>query len=425
MKTKHLIIILLFASNFFSKPIIAQFVIDAEYRPRFEYRNGYKRPPDSTTTPAMLISQRTRLSFSYNWSFLKTKITAQDVRLWGEEKLKSDNASLGIYEAWAELRIIDSLSIKIGRQELGYDNQRLFNNNNWNQIGQVHDLLLFKYWKKGWKADLGAAFNQNKDTLWGTNYSGTSIKGNYKTLSFLRLSKQTKYFEIMAIAIGDGFQKEGTQNTLYVRGTYGGSFRFNSKYVSPFVCGYYQNGRDVKGTVISAYYLNAEVITKPFQFIKAIVGCEFFSGNNTADTIDKVFRTFVPLYGSNHSFNGNIDYITDIPKHTGNSGLIDSYLKLTFILFEKINLMLDYHYFSLLNKYYTKGKTLSRNFGHEIDFSCKIDFVKEVSLQLGYSAMLGSETMSSIIGGENNKIGQWAWCMLTIKPTLLRYTKGN
>jgi hypothetical protein len=425
MKTHQLFLVFLFALIILSGTVKAQFSIDAEYRPRYEYRNGYKRLPDQNTSYAMLVSQRTRLSFLYTWKFLKMKVTAQDVRLWGEEKLKADNPAFGVYEAWAEIRIVDSLCVRIGRQELVYDNQRLFSNNNWNQNGQVHDLILLKYSRKGWKADLGGAFNQNKDTLWGTYYSGGAIKGNYKTLSLLRVSKQYKAFDFSVLAAGDGFQKEGIQNALYMRGTYGGSVQFNSRYISPVIRGFYQNGKDVTGKTISAYYLNADISIQAVKFFNAVAGCEFFSGKDIADTSDKKVRSFFPLYGSNHNFNGSIDYITDLQKHTGNSGLIDAYLKLTFKPHAKISLLLDYHYFSLLYKYTSKGKLLSRNYGHEIDLSCKIDFIKEVSLQAGYSAMLGTKTMAAILGGDQNKLGQWAWCMLIIKPTIFSFTKPN
>ena len=180
MKKNRLLFVSLFFLMMVSSTIKAQFSIDAEYRPRFEYRNGYRRLPDKNTSYAMLVSQRTRLSVNYTWKILKMRVTAQDVRLWGEEKLKTDNPAFGVYEAWAEIRVVDSLNVRIGRQELVYDNQRLFSNNNWNQNGQVHDLILFKYSRSGWKADLGGAFNQNKDTLWGTYYGGGAIKGNYK-----------------------------------------------------------------------------------------------------------------------------------------------------------------------------------------------------------------------------------------------------
>ena len=422
MKTKQLFLTFLFASLIITENVKAQFSLDAEYRPRFEYRNGYRRLPDKTTSYALQFSQRTRLSVSYNWKMLKMKVTAQDVRLWGEEKLKSDNPAFGVYEAWAEIRIVDSLSVRIGRQELIYDNQRLFSNNNWNQNGQVHDLLLFKYSRKGWNADMGGGFNQNKDTLWGTYYGGTAVKGNYKVLTFLRIAKQLKHFEGSLLAVADGFQKEGGKD-LYMRGTYGGCLLYNSKYISPAVRAYYQNGTDATGKPISAYYLNADISFTPIKYLSALTGCEFFSGNNMADVTDKTIRSFVPLYGSNHNFNGSIDYITDLQKHTGNSGLIDAYLKLSVKPIKQFSLMVDYHYFSLLYKFISRGEALSLNYGHEIDLSGKVDIIKEISLQAGYSAMLGSKTMAVIIGGDQNKLGQWVWCMLTIKPTLFSYPK--
>lgn len=415
---KTILIFFIILITFITEDLPAQFVINAEYRPRFEFRNGYKRLPDSTTHYAMLVSQRTRLSLGYSWKILQLKLTAQDVRLWGEEKLKSDNPALGVYEAWVRIRIFDSLSIKIGRQELIFGNQRLFSNNNWNQAGQVHDMALLKYSKRNYNLDLGCAFNQNKDTLWGTYYNSASVKNNYKLLCFLIISRHYKSVDYEILAAGDGFQNGNSSNSMYMRGTYGGSLQFSFYSVSPVFRGYYQNGKDATGKDISAFYLNTEVNIKPSKYLNFILGGEYFSGKNTLDTADTKARCFVPLYGSNHNFNGHMDYITDIPKHTGNSGLIDAYMKLSVKPLAKHQIFLDYHYFSLAKKYASTGVEMKRYYGHEIDFSWKWEIIREINLQAGYSFIYGSKTMACILGGDYHQTGHWAWCMLSVKPVL-------
>ncbi|MFV0539613.1 MAG: hypothetical protein ACK5MZ_00040 [Aestuariibaculum sp.] len=76
----------------------AQLTIDAELRPRFEYRHGYKSLFPDNAEPAAFVSQRTRL----NTGFIKDKysfyLSLQDVRVWGDAAQLSEN-SLAVHQA--------------------------------------------------------------------------------------------------------------------------------------------------------------------------------------------------------------------------------------------------------------------------------------------------------------------------------------
>ena len=109
----------------------AQFRIDLQFRPWFEFRDGYQKLDSEGSTPAVLVSQRTLIGLMYEKDFLKFKFTPHDVRLWGDEKLKSstgvfgDSASLDVLEAYGELKLGTLGWISVGRQQLKYDNYRL------------------------------------------------------------------------------------------------------------------------------------------------------------------------------------------------------------------------------------------------------------------------------------------------------------
>lgn len=109
----------------------------------------------------------------------------QDVRVWGQDAStisNADGSKLGVHEAWAEIILankkdtsfkssaVEYFSVKIGRQELLYDDSRLLGNLDWLQQGRRHDAAVFKMLNKGWQVDAGFAFNQNTD---GFNYNGT------------------------------------------------------------------------------------------------------------------------------------------------------------------------------------------------------------------------------------------------------------
>src|SRR5205085_6831943 len=144
---------------------------------------------------------------------LKFNVTAQDVRVWGQDvstinrTTTQDLNGLMLHEAWAEIRLNDTafktknLSLKIGRQELVYDDQRLLGNLDWLQQGRRHDAAVLKYENGGWMLHLAAAFNQNKENASGTIYNSTpagnytsSTNGGtmYKSMQFLYAGRKLK-----------------------------------------------------------------------------------------------------------------------------------------------------------------------------------------------------------------------------------------
>lgn len=411
----------------------SQTLIEGELRPRFEFRDGYKTLANEGANPAFFISQRSRLSFKYNNGILRTKFTLQDVRIWGEEILKADVPSTGIKEAWAELLLCDSLSLRVGRQELVYDNERLLSRNNWQQAGTSHDAAVFKYKRKGWTIDLGAAFNQSTDNNFGTDYA---LKTNYKTLNYLWLTKTINNFNISIAGIADGFQKENTTNTIYLRETYGAILNYKNKNLNLTGRGFFQSGFTTKGgevnlkykqekQEIAAYYANADISFKTAEKITIAAGFEYISGQDNKDL--SRYSAFNTLYGTGHSFNGNIDYFTNFPSDMKNAGLFNPYLNLIFKLCDKIQLRSDFHYFAVNNNYYykegVKYKLSNKYLGSEADFSLKYEFSKEVSMLFGYSFMLADNSMEIIKGGDRDRFPNWAFIMITFKPVFYKSDK--
>ncbi|MCG7855815.1 alginate export family protein [Flavihumibacter sediminis] len=174
----------------------AQLSLTAQIRPRFEVRNGFGTLPLKGSTPAAFMSQRSRLAINYASPKLVLRYALQDVRLWGQDASTISNADgnrLGTHEAWAELILadakdssgssaVDMFSIRVGRQELVYDDQRLLGNLDWLQQGRRHDALVFKLMDGGWQADLGLAFNQHTDAFAynGTAYTPANVSAYVK-----------------------------------------------------------------------------------------------------------------------------------------------------------------------------------------------------------------------------------------------------
>jgi Alginate export len=163
----------------------AQLTLTGQVRTRTEYRDGLGTLKPTAYKAAFFTSQRSRLTFNYKWSRVTLQASVQDVRVWGQDASSISNADgsrLGLHEAWADIVLfnkkdssfkqspVELLSVKLGRQELLYDDSRLLGNLDWLQQARRHDAIVFKLVQSGWQVDLGASFNQNTDAF---NYNGT------------------------------------------------------------------------------------------------------------------------------------------------------------------------------------------------------------------------------------------------------------
>ncbi|MFH0864703.1 MAG: alginate export family protein [Bacteroidota bacterium] len=402
----------------------SQFAISLELRPRGEFRKGYKMLPDENTVPATFISQRSRISFGFKTEKLNTKISFQDVRVWGDEAFKTDKAGLGIYEAWAEIAISDSFFLKTGKQEFVYDNERLLSKSNWTQLGAAHNAALLSYKKNGFQIDFAAAFNQSTENIFGTDYS--DLNTSYKTLDFLWISKKINdNIKVSLLGIADGYQKEETENTTYLRGTFGGIAEAGKeKKYSVAVRGFYQTGRLQTGQEIAAYYGNADFSYTIKEKYTVIAGIEYISGEDALDTANTKSNIFCTLYGSGHKFNGNMDYYTNMSNDTKNAGLVNPYLNFIIKLSEKSKIRADFHYFFLQNNYLNLNNELvNKALGAEADLTFSYDISKDASVLTGFSVINPTQQMKIFSGGDGNYYGTWGFVMLTVKPTLFKSDK--
>ena len=162
-----------------------QVTLAGQIRTRTEYRNGVGTLKPINNDAAFFTSQRSRLTFNYKAARIILQTSLQDVRVWGQDASSISNADgskLGVHEAWAEIiltnkndsafrkKSADYLALKIGRQELIYDDSRLLGNLDWLQQARRHDAAVLKFLNNGWQLDAGLAFNQNTDAF---NYNGT------------------------------------------------------------------------------------------------------------------------------------------------------------------------------------------------------------------------------------------------------------
>lgn len=117
---------------FIAKIGLGQFSFNGQMVDRFELRHGYGQAIEKGTDPAAFISQRIRLEGKYKVNKLTFYVSFQDVRTWGSTaQLKITDNLFSLYEGWAQIHFDSCFSLKVGRQELNYDNARFLGNVDW------------------------------------------------------------------------------------------------------------------------------------------------------------------------------------------------------------------------------------------------------------------------------------------------------
>lgn len=394
----------------------AQFTLSGELRPRTEYRHGFSTLMADNEKAAFFTSQRTRLNLRYAKDDLSFFVSFQDIRVWGEvPQLNRSDINSSVHEAWAELKLNPQWALKLGRQELVYDNARILGNVDWAQQGRSHDLALLK-----WKGDgnsqfhAGFAFNQDSERRVNTIYTVNS----YKTMQFLWYNYRTANTGLSLLFLNNGIQHTADK-TVFSQTTGG---RITQKIGAVDLAGsaYLQTGRDAANRKLSAFYLAAEGGTALSEKFRAALGFEYLSGtdfvniNNNAATN----RSFTPLFGTNHAFNGHMDYFY-VGNHLNNVGLINPYIHTQFTQ-GKFILMGHFHLFyadGLLPIDIDPDQKRGASLGSEIDLIAGYTFSPTISLRVGYSHMFPTDNLEFIKGVNTTKENNWAWAMLILRPT--------
>ncbi len=425
MKRHYVILGLLLGCLQFAQ---AQFTLDGEFRPRTEYRNGFGNLIADDADAGFGISTRVRLNAGYKTDAYKVFVSLQDIMVWGENRqiLPYDqNNSFAVFQAWAEINLGEGWSTKLGRQVLSYDDQRILGGLDWAQQGRNHDAALIKYKKDKFLLDVALAFNQDYShptgfVSTGTGYNTTGFF-SYKTMQYAYLKQAWDNFSGSLLLMNNGFQEFDTNNApdgvsnLQTLGTHlnykAGSFGLAA---NAFIqTGKRQGEIDVKG----AYLLGLDLSYKASDKVGLGAGLEIISGND-ADPGET--GAFFPLYGTNHKFNGFMDYFY-VGNHANSIGLFDVHVSANFKLSDTSSLLVKALNFSGEQELASGEKSL----GTEIDLVFKKKF-KGYALVAGYSHLFPSDGMYELKGITEDLASDtqnWAWVMLVLKPKFLNTAK--
>ncbi|MBL0339867.1 MAG: alginate export family protein [Bacteroidetes bacterium] len=411
-----------------TKTTSGQFVFNGQLIERGEYRHGYGSAIDKEADPAAFISQRLRLEGSYKLSKLTFYTSIQDVRTWGStSQLNISDNAFSLHEAWAHIQLDTNFSLKVGRQELVYDNSRFLGNVDWALQGRSHDFALLKWVRKNTKIDIGAGYNQDGEALSGNILTVTN---QYKTALLFRVEQKLGNFDFSFLVWNDGRQytkKDSVGNVTDDEIRYSltiglPTIRYklnNTTFSGSF---YNQSGKDVKNNTISAIEAGLQV-AHVFKFneskgtqLKITLGGEYLSGT-ASDNTSTTNNSFAPLYGTNHMHNGYMDQFYVAGRHENSVGLIDGYLKFKYDFSSSAFIGINGNMFNAANEVYNTTGKMDSYLGTEIDFTAGYVLDKSISFQLGYSQMFGTATIQHLQKAKNpDSVQNWAYLMLIIRP---------
>jgi hypothetical protein len=297
----------------------------------------------------------------------------------------------------------------------------------WILPGRAHDVAMIRWAKGDGRLHIGAAYNQNGESLQGNLLT---IPNQYKAAQFAHFQYKNARSECSALFWNDGrqFTERNAQDVIIRQG-----IRYRATAGLPtlrYVMGkttlngfvYYQFGKDIQHRDIQAWNASAHV-SRQVDFraeqgerLRVSLGMEIISGTDWDATGGN--RSFSPLYGTNHAHNGYMDYFYVGGRHEGLFGLQDVFLRARFDFNTRLFVQSDLHWFqaqAAAADHLGAGDYL----GTEVDLTAGYVLHEDVSLQAGYSRMFATEGFRRVSGHPDaGTLQHWAYLMVLYRPDM-------
>ena len=380
-------------------------VLDVEARVRFEARENnfdFNDSVDSLTDDSWLL-QRVRFGALFApTSFLKLYAQGQDSREFFSDRPDipgqlgaEGNDKLDLRQAWIEVGDAKSsfpLTLKAGRQTLGYGDERLIGSGEWNNLGRSFDAARLNYTGSNWSLD---AFGASVVNIYTDDINESDLTNDSGRDQFLGgLYFSTKALVIQTTDLYAFYLNESypTGDTDFV--TLGTRMKSTAGKLNGFDYefeGAIQFG-DVKGKDLSAAAVHAGTgYTFADAPWKPRIGIEYNYATGDSNPADGDTETFQNLFPTNHRFYGYADFFSW--QNINNPAV---QLKLTPC--KTITLQVDYYVFWLAESadaWYranavTKvrppaaGKSADSYAGSEIDLTATWKPCKNLAILTGY-----------------------------------------
>ncbi|MBI5368103.1 MAG: alginate export family protein [Planctomycetes bacterium] len=314
-------------------------------------------------------------------------VQIQDSRTWGEEStVATDTKNVDLHQGFFELQNLfgSKFTLRAGRQELSFGDQRLVSPLDWSNVGRSWDALRLTYKEEAWSADLFTSLVREGSTtdedynFNGLYFSATGLlKDHVIDLYVFERAYHDEQFTAENGTAGDlqdvtpGIRLQGRWDAVDYSGEFSG-----------------QLGQRA-GDEVAAW---ATAMTLGYNFAgawKPRVGIEYDYATGDAHPTDGEYGTFDPLFPFGHAYQGLMDIFSWRNGH-------DGVLSLSAQPLEWAKLYVDWHNFWLDHKrdgWYGAAGTLIRRaptgspdpyVGSEIDLHTKITVGSNVDIWAGW-----------------------------------------
>lgn len=391
--------------------------IDADLRMRYEHRHGYSTLFTDTARAANFITQRSRININYVGKHLKLRLSPQNTSVWGDvSTIAGNDPNNRMYEAWIELSLPYTLTLKAGRQALNYDDARILGSVDWIMQGRSHDILLLKINPdSSHTIHTGFAWNSGRESHIRENYP---IAGQYTTMQFLWYHGRFDKVALSLLALNQGISYiHNKKETLAWNQTSGFRLTYDGGSLYGDISAYIQTGHIVQNKLLAYAFSGHIGFRRPGGLISG-VGLEYLSGK-AANHTDSRMTSFTPWFGTNHNFNGFMDYFY-VGNHLYSTGLTDAY---AYFGYERRKLKLKFtpHCFSTASALYSHNRKANSFLGAELDMTASYRLSPDIMLFGGYSQMLATATMEVLKGGSSKAFNNWIFFSVHCNPEILSH----
>ncbi len=340
-------------------------------------------------------------------------IQLSDSRVFGEESNTLTDATadrFDVHQAWLAWTPQSNLTLTVGRQELKFADERLVGSVNWTNVSRAFDGARLNLRTGGWSLDGFAMSLDEQAALLATGLNPrVNADSTAADRSLFGLWASNEHFDLFAL--GDMNATDGAGRDEIDRYTLGGSGRGQFGNVALQATAAYQVGDQMQTGIprqdIEAYFASAAANYLLTGSLRGQFGiqADYLSGDQT--TLDDTFGGFNTLYATNHKFYGFMDLFLNLPRQTGDLGLVDVMLR-SVLKPDVWTVRADLHRFSLAEENAAGEKTI----GYELDLTASRTLAGGLGFQAGYSLFSPSEAgeIAPVNLGEDTL--HWAYVQL-------------
>ena len=373
------------------------------------------------------ILQRIRLNARLRLTDTITGLAQlQDSRFWGKEVSTASNEStvdlrqgslqvdrfLDLHQAYLQVDrfLAPHLSLRLGRQELVYGNERLLGAFGWDNVGRSFDALKLAYAEPQWTTEFFfSRLNDRRNA--GRGDGSQDLMGLY---THIGKSGSRWGLEPYVLYLRDGLATRGEKAALRPEPTRIATLGF--RHFASFVGGFgydvenaYQVGQNGPDTHRAVAVAAVGRYRHAGRWAPEI-GLEYDFATGDRDSRDGRSEEFNNLFPTNHPLYGYADYL-------GWRNMQDFKPYFSFAPFSNVRTELSYHRFLLVESQgawknaggkvlgYDPTGRLGTDLGHEIDLTLTFPLYERVRILGGYSVFIPGRFARGTQGPQASQFG--------------------